>query len=393
MSLVRRFDKLLIANRGEIACRIIRTAKRMGLTTVVVLSDADRDAMHVDLADEAVLIGPAPAKDSYLHIEAIIDAARTTGAEAIHPGYGFLSENAEFAQACADAGLVFVGPSAATIRLMGSKSAAKALMESSGVPVVPGYHGEDQSLATLQSAADAVGYPVLIKASAGGGGRGMRVVGNAGELAEASRKRQARGGCGIRQRPGPDREIRRQAAAYRSAGVRRHPRQRGVAVRARMHAAASPPEGGGGGAGDRHHARAARRDGGCGAGRRPGGRLCRRRHRRVHRRRGRVLFHRNEHAPAGRASRHRDDHRSRSRGVAVAGRVRRIVAAAPGRDQARRAMRSRRGFMPRTPTKASCRRPGPSASGASRRGRAFASIPAFGPAMWSRPTTMRCWRS
>jgi 3-methylcrotonyl-CoA carboxylase alpha subunit len=193
VSLVRRFQKLLIANRGEIACRIIRTARRMGLTTVVVLSEADRDAMHVDLADEAVLIGPAPAKDSYLHIEAIIDAARTTGAEAIHPGYGFLSENAEFAQACADAGLVFVGPSAATIRLMGSKSAAKALMESAGVPVVPGYHGEDQNLQTLQSAADAVGYPVLVKASAGGGGRGMRVVGNADELAEAvaSAKREA----------------------------------------------------------------------------------------------------------------------------------------------------------------------------------------------------------
>ena len=193
MTLVRRFDKLLIANRGEIACRIIRTAKRMGLTTVVVLSDADRDAMHVNLADEAVLIGPASAKDSYLHIEAIIDAARATGAEAIHPGYGFLSENADFAQACADAGLVFVGPSAATIRLTGSKSAAKALMESSGVPVVPGYHGDDQSPQALQTAADAVGYPVLIKASAGGGGRGMRVVGNAGELAEAiaSAKREA----------------------------------------------------------------------------------------------------------------------------------------------------------------------------------------------------------
>ncbi len=193
VSLVRRFHKLLIANRGEIACRIIRTARRMGLTTVVVLSEADRDAMHVDLADEAVLIGPAPAKDSYLHIEAIIDAARTTGAEAIHPGYGFLSENAEFAQACADAGLVFVGPSAATIRLMGSKSAAKALMESAGVPVVPGYHGEDQSPQTLQSVADAVGYPVLVKASAGGGGRGMRVVGTADELAEAiaSAKREA----------------------------------------------------------------------------------------------------------------------------------------------------------------------------------------------------------
>ena len=185
MSLARRFDKLLIANRGEIACRVIRTARRMGLRTVAVFSDADRDAMHVALADEAVLIGPAPARDSYLRIDAIIDAMRETGAQAVHPGYGFLSENADFAQACADAGLVFVGPSAATIRLMGSKSAAKALMESSGVPVVPGYHGEDQSLPTLQAAADRIGFPVLIKASAGGGGRGMRAVGTADELAEA----------------------------------------------------------------------------------------------------------------------------------------------------------------------------------------------------------------
>jgi 3-methylcrotonyl-CoA carboxylase alpha subunit len=185
VSLARRFEKLLIANRGEIACRIIRTAKRMGLRTVAVYSDPDRDAMHVGLADEAVLIGPAPAKDSYLHIGAIIEAAQTTGSEAIHPGYGFLSENAEFAQACTDAGLVFVGPSAATIRLMGSKSAAKALMESSGVPVVPGYHGEDQSIGTLQTAADRIGYPILVKASAGGGGRGMRLVDKAEELSEA----------------------------------------------------------------------------------------------------------------------------------------------------------------------------------------------------------------
>ena len=185
VSLARRFEKLLIANRGEIACRIIRTAKRMGLRTVAVYSDPDRKAMHVALADQAVLIGPAPAKDSYLHIGAIIGAAQTTGAEAIHPGYGFLAENADFAQACADAGAIFVGPSAATIRLMGSKSAAKALMESSGVPVVPGYHGEDQSFATLQAAADVIGYPVLVKAAAGGGGRGMRLVGKAEELAEA----------------------------------------------------------------------------------------------------------------------------------------------------------------------------------------------------------------
>src|SRR5262245_48776636 len=183
--LARRFEKLLIANRGEIACRVIRTAKRMGLRMVAVFSDADREAAHVLLADQAELIGPAPAKDSYLRIDAIIDAARMSGAEAIHPGYGFLSENADFAQACADAGLIFVGPSAETIRLMGSKSAAKALMQSSGVPVVPGYHGEDQGISTLAAAADRIGYPVLVKASAGGGGRGMRLVDSADELAEA----------------------------------------------------------------------------------------------------------------------------------------------------------------------------------------------------------------
>ncbi len=157
----------------------------MDLRTVAVFSDADRKALHVELADESVLIGPAPAKDSYLRIDAIIDAARDTGAQAVHPGYGFLSENADFAQACAEAGLIFVGPSAETIRLMGSKSAAKALMEAAGVPVVPGYHGEDQSIATLAAKADRIGYPVLVKASAGGGGRGMRLVGHADELAEA----------------------------------------------------------------------------------------------------------------------------------------------------------------------------------------------------------------
>jgi 3-methylcrotonyl-CoA carboxylase alpha subunit len=191
--LARRFEKLLIANRGEIACRVIRTAQRMGLRTVAVFSDADRAAAHVALADQAELIGPAPAKDSYLRIDAIIDAARMTGAEAVHPGYGFLSENAEFAQACADAGLIFVGPAAETIRLMGSKSAAKARVECRGVPVVPGYHGEDQTFATLQEAADRIGYPVLVKAVAGGGGRGMRVVSRAEELAEAmdSAKREA----------------------------------------------------------------------------------------------------------------------------------------------------------------------------------------------------------
>ncbi len=158
----RRFRTLLIANRGEIACRIIRTARALGLRTVAVYSEADRDALHVAMADAAVLLGPARARDSYLNIERILAAARETGAEAIHPGYGFLSESDEFAKACADAGLVFVGPSAAMIEAMGSKSGAKALMEKAGVPLVPGYHGEAQDEATLARAAEKIGFPVLV---------------------------------------------------------------------------------------------------------------------------------------------------------------------------------------------------------------------------------------
>ncbi|MGJ4996406.1 acetyl/propionyl/methylcrotonyl-CoA carboxylase subunit alpha [Bradyrhizobium sp. HKCCYLS3077] len=192
--LYRRFRKLLIANRGEIAVRVIRTARAMGLKTVAVYSEADRNALHVALADEAVLLGPARARDSYLNIERLIEAAKATGAEAVHPGYGFLSESAEFAQACLDAGLVFVGPTAAMITAMGSKSGSKFLMEQAGVPLVPGYHGEAQDEGTLAHEAARIGYPVLIKASAGGGGRGMRVVNAAGDLADAvtSAKREAK---------------------------------------------------------------------------------------------------------------------------------------------------------------------------------------------------------
>ncbi|MGJ5195581.1 MULTISPECIES: acetyl/propionyl/methylcrotonyl-CoA carboxylase subunit alpha [unclassified Bradyrhizobium] len=196
--LYRRFRKLLIANRGEIAVRVIRTARAMGLKTVAVYSEADRNALHVALADEAVLLGPARARDSYLNIERLIEAARQTGAEAVHPGYGFLSESAEFAQTCLDAGLVFVGPTAAMITAMGSKSGSKFLMEQAGVPLVPGYHGEAQDEATLANEAARIGFPVLIKASAGGGGRGMRVVDAAGDLADAvtSAKREAKAAFG-----------------------------------------------------------------------------------------------------------------------------------------------------------------------------------------------------
>ncbi|WP_298877664.1 acetyl/propionyl/methylcrotonyl-CoA carboxylase subunit alpha [uncultured Bradyrhizobium sp.] len=196
--LYRRFRTLLIANRGEIACRVIRTARAMGLRTVAVYSEADRDAMHVALADEAVLLGPARARDSYLNVERLIEATKKTGAEAVHPGYGFLSENAEFAQACYGAGLVFVGPTAEMMNAMGSKSGSKALMEKAGVPLVPGYHGDAQDDATLAKAAEKVGFPILVKASAGGGGRGMRIVRSAAELAPAivSAKREAKAAFG-----------------------------------------------------------------------------------------------------------------------------------------------------------------------------------------------------
>lgn len=179
------FRKILIANRGEIACRIIATARRLNIATVAVYSEADAGARHTRLADEAWPIGPAPARLSYLVAERILDVALRSGAEAVHPGYGFLSENAEFAAACASAGLVFIGPPAAAIRAMGSKAESKALMERSGVPLVPGYHGEAQDVPVLKVAAARIGYPVLIKASAGGGGKGMRIVGVADEIEAA----------------------------------------------------------------------------------------------------------------------------------------------------------------------------------------------------------------
>jgi geranyl-CoA carboxylase alpha subunit len=170
------FNKILIANRGEIACRVIRTAHALGYRTVAVFSDADRDAPHVSLADEAVHIGASPAAESYLRVDALLDAARKTGADAVHPGYGFLSENAGFAQACVDAGLVFIGPPASAITAMGDKALAKRRMLDAGVPCAPGYLGADQSDAVLTVEAQKMGYPLLVKAVAGGGGRGMRLV-------------------------------------------------------------------------------------------------------------------------------------------------------------------------------------------------------------------------
>ena len=187
------FNKILIANRGEIACRVIKTARRMGIRTVAVYSEADANARHVRLADEAVLLGPAAARESYLVAERILDAARRTSAQAVHPGYGFLSENADFSEACAANGITFIGPPASAIRAMGSKSEAKKLMGTAGVPLTPGYHGDDQTPGLLQLAANRIGYPVLIKAAAGGGGKGMRLVDRSEDFLDAlsSCKREA----------------------------------------------------------------------------------------------------------------------------------------------------------------------------------------------------------
>lgn len=192
------FSKILIANRGEIAVRVARTCQRLGIQTVAVYSDADANALHVQVCDEAVHIGPSAPTESYLKVEKIIEAAKLTGAEAVHPGYGFLSENDKFADALEKAGLVFIGPTAETIRAMGSKSAAKDLMEAAGVPTTPGYQGEDQSLKTFKAEAKKVGYPILLKATAGGGGKGMRAVHEESELkaALASAKQEAKSAFG-----------------------------------------------------------------------------------------------------------------------------------------------------------------------------------------------------
>lgn len=194
----KMFSKILIANRGEIACRVIKTARKMGIRTVAVYSDADANALHVSMADEAVYLGPSPSRESYLLSEKVIAAAKKTGAQAIHPGYGFLSENADFCRLCQQEHITFIGPPVGAIEAMGSKSAAKAIMEKAQVPLVPGYHGDDQSEAVIKKAADDMGYPVLLKATAGGGGKGMRQIWSEAEFADgfAAAKREAKSSFG-----------------------------------------------------------------------------------------------------------------------------------------------------------------------------------------------------
>ena len=192
------FTKVLIANRGEIACRIIKSARKMGILTVAVYSDADANALHVNMADEAIYLGPSPSRESYLLSEKVIEAAKRTGAQAIHPGYGFLSENADFCRLCEQENITFIGPPVGAIEAMGSKSAAKNIMEEANVPLVPGYHGDDQSAAVIKRAADDMGYPVLLKATAGGGGKGMRQVWSEDEFTEGfeAAKREAKSSFG-----------------------------------------------------------------------------------------------------------------------------------------------------------------------------------------------------
>ena len=322
------FTKILIANRGEIACRVTRTAKALGYRTVAVFSDADAGALHVRQADEAVRIGPPPAQESYLNIEALLAAAKLAGADAVHPGYGFLSENAAFAEACTKAGLVFIGPPAAAIDAMGNKARAKALMEAAGVPVVPGYRGADQSDETLIAEGRRIGFPLMVKAAAGGGGRGMRLVAAAEDLAAGAGAQPFRGGKRLRLRRTDPRAGDRRRPPRRDPDLCRPARQRHPSRRTRLLDPAPAPESHRGdplpGGLDRT-ARANGRSRGRGGTRH---RLRRRRHRRVPARPvAKILLSRNEHPASGRASGDRGGDRSGFGCLAVAHRRRRKVAA------------------------------------------------------------------
>ncbi len=328
-----KLARLLIANRGEIACRVIRTCRRLGVHTIAVHSDADRGAMHVRLADEARAIGPAPARESYLNSAAILAAARDARADAIHPGYGFLSENAAFADACAAAGLVFVGPPAAAMRAMGLKHQAKSIVSAAGVPVVPGYMGEDQSQAVLAAEASRVGFPLLVKAVAGGGGKGMRVVRDRGELDEAIRgaRGEAESAFGdgrlmlerFLERP---RHVEVQVFGDGHGNcVHLFERECSVQRRYQKIIEESPSpfiDAGKRAAMTAAAVRAAQAAGYVNAGTIEFIVDCGRR----------LLFHGNEHAPAGRAPGHRSGHRARPGGMAAPGRCRRAAAARAGSD-------------------------------------------------------------
>ena len=236
------FDKILIANRGEIALRVLRAAKELGIATVAVYSTADRDAMHVKLADESVCIGPPPARDSYLNIPAIVAACEITGADAVHPGYGFLAENARFAEILEEHDIAFIGPNAEHIRIMGDKIEAKRTAKRLGIPCVPGSEGGVEDEEEARKIAAEIGYPVIVKAAAGGGGRGMKVAWRSDDIADAISAAKTRSPSRVWKRFRLPREISRQAAPHRGSGARRHAGPRHSPWRARLFASASPSE-------------------------------------------------------------------------------------------------------------------------------------------------------
>ena len=325
------FKKILIANRGEIACRVMKTAKRLGIKTVAVYSDADAEALHVELADEAVPIGPPPAAESYLVIEKIVEACRKTGAEAVHPGYGFLSERAAFPEALAAAGITFIGPNPQAIRAMGDKIESKKFANAAKVSTVPGYLGVIESPERAAEIADEIGYPVMIKASAGGGGKGMRIAHSRKEVAEgfARAKSEAKSSFGddrvfVEKFIVNPRHIEIQVLGDKHGDV--------IYLGERECSDPAPQS-----KGDRGGAVAATRrsdqvqDGRAGRRARESRRLRFRRHRGVRRGPGpQLLFSGDEHPAPGRASRHRTRHRRRSRGGNDPGRGRRDIAAEAG---------------------------------------------------------------
>ena len=300
------FEKILIANRGEIALRVIQACRELGIKTVAVHSTADRDSLHVAYADEDVCIGPPPAQESYLNISSLISAAEITGADAIHPGYGFLAENAHFAEVLQECRLAFIGPRPETIRLMGDKAKARETAAAAGVPILPGSREPLASAESARRLAEEIGYPVILKAAAGGGGRGMRVVTRLEEIDSQFHTARNEALEGVRRRLALPREVPGRAAPHRGAGARRSPRPHDPPRRARVLDPAPPPEADRGVAVDRAHARPApphHRS----RGRARGARALRERghHRVPARRRRALLLHGDEHAHPGRAPGHR----------------------------------------------------------------------------------------
>ena len=333
------FKKILIANRGEIALRVICACRELGIKTVAVYSEADENSLHVRFADEDVCIGPARSADSYLNVPAVLSAAEITGADAIHPGYGFLSESAYLAEVCEACHIRFIGPAPNVIRLLGDKARARRAMKKAGVPILPGSDGPVDSEEKAHKIAKDLGFPVIIKAVAGGGGRGMRVIRAASELSTSLKTATARGRGGVRRRRRLHREVRREPAPHRVPGARRSPRRRRAPRRARVLDPAAPPEAARGRAVGRGHREDAAQDGRIGGRCGARGAIHERGHVRVPaRREGQLLLPRSQHARPGRASGDRVHHRRRHRQGADPDRGRRAAVVPAERRDVHRAL-------------------------------------------------------